>query len=191
LGTQSVTRTVAVAGGRFAPGHVGELIQLVPFEMADAALMATTVFGSIAKGETSYAPALLASLRAGMIVLADRGFADLPAAADRDGRRGQHPARNRPGRASFTIAWQAARDQIIQAAGVTAGPATSLARVIGQHVLAHLLPARRQRISPRLVKRAISKYQARGPCINRASCKATTGIDILTSPTALTATTNA
>lgn len=36
-----ITRTVSVAGGRFAPGHLGELTQLVPFEMVDKALRAT------------------------------------------------------------------------------------------------------------------------------------------------------
>ena len=42
MGTQSViTRTVAVAGGRFAPGHLGELTQLLPFEMVDEALAQT------------------------------------------------------------------------------------------------------------------------------------------------------
>ncbi|MEU5013778.1 transposase domain-containing protein, partial [Streptomyces sp. NPDC021749] len=29
-----------MAGGRFAPGHLGELTQLVPFEMVDEALSA-------------------------------------------------------------------------------------------------------------------------------------------------------
>ena len=33
-----ITRVVTVAGGRFAPGHLGELTQQVPFEMVDAAL---------------------------------------------------------------------------------------------------------------------------------------------------------
>jgi transposase IS4-like protein/DDE family transposase len=42
LDTQSViARTVTVAGGRFAPGHLGELTQLVPFEMVDEALTET------------------------------------------------------------------------------------------------------------------------------------------------------
>jgi hypothetical protein len=94
-----------------------------------------------------------------------------------------------PDRASFTIAWQAARDQIVQAAGVVAGTIIDLAGSIGRHVLAGLLPARRLRVSPRIVKRAISKYQARGPDIDRASYKATIAIDILA--TTLTATTNA
>ena len=37
----AITRVVTVAGGRFAPGHIGELTQLVPFEMVDEALKAT------------------------------------------------------------------------------------------------------------------------------------------------------
>jgi hypothetical protein len=93
-----------------------------------------------------------------------------------------------PDRASFTIALQAARDQLSCAAGVIAGTATGLTGTIGRHVLASLLPARRLRTSPRAVKRAFSKYQARGPDIDRASRKATISIAILTTPQALTAT---
>ena len=85
-----------------------------------------------------------------------------------------------PDRASFTIAWQTARDQLIQAADVIAGTVIDLAGTIGRHVLANLLPARRLRVCPRIVKRAISKYQARGPNIHRTSYKATLTIDILT-----------
>jgi Insertion element 4 transposase N-terminal/Transposase DDE domain len=95
-----------------------------------------------------------------------------------------------PDRASFTIAWQAARDQIACAAGVIAGTVIDLTGTIGRHVLASPLPARRLRVSPRIVKRAISKYQARGPCIDRASYKATLSIDILAPPQALTASTS-
>ena len=57
-------------------------------------------------------------------------------------------------------------------------------------MLDNLLPARRLRVSPRIVKRAISKYQARGPSIDRTSYKATVGIDILAPPQLLTPTTN-
>jgi hypothetical protein len=85
-----------------------------------------------------------------------------------------------PDRASFTIAWQTTRDQLIQAANVIAGTTIDLAGTIGRHVLANLLPARRTRVCPRIVKRAISKYQARGPVIDRTSYKATVSIDILT-----------
>jgi hypothetical protein len=42
LGTQFViTRPVLVAEGRFAPGHLGELTQQVPFEMVDEVLAST------------------------------------------------------------------------------------------------------------------------------------------------------
>jgi hypothetical protein len=85
-----------------------------------------------------------------------------------------------PDRASFTIAYQTARDQLIQAANVIAGTAIDLVGTIGRHVLAALLPNRRLRVCPRIVKRAISKYQARGPNIDRTSYKATVSIDILT-----------
>jgi hypothetical protein len=84
-----------------------------------------------------------------------------------------------PDRASFSIAWQAARDQLVLAAGVITGTIIDLVGTIGQHVLTGLLPPRRLRISPRIVKRAISKYQARGPHIDRTSYKATTSIAIL------------
>ncbi|MET0136022.1 MAG: IS4 family transposase [Kibdelosporangium sp.] len=85
-----------------------------------------------------------------------------------------------PDRASFSIAWQTARDQLVHAAGVLAGTVIDLVGTIGRHVLASLLPARRLRVCPRIVKRAISKYQARGPNIDRTSYKATVNINILT-----------
>lgn len=85
-----------------------------------------------------------------------------------------------PDQASFTIAWQTARDQVIQAAGVIADTVIDLVGTIGRHVLADLLPDRRLRMCPRIVKRAISKYQARGSVIDRTSYKATLSIDILT-----------
>ena len=36
-----ITRTVMVAPGRLAPGHLGELTQQVPFELVDAVLAQT------------------------------------------------------------------------------------------------------------------------------------------------------
>jgi Transposase DDE domain len=91
-----------------------------------------------------------------------------------------------PDRASFTIALQTARDQLIKAAGVLAATAIDLVGTIGRHVLDNLLPDRRLRVAPRIVKRAISKYNARGPNINRTSYKATLSIDILEQPNPLT-----
>jgi Insertion element 4 transposase N-terminal len=37
-GQRVITREIAVADGVFAPGHRGELTQIVPFEMVDAVL---------------------------------------------------------------------------------------------------------------------------------------------------------
>ena len=88
-----------------------------------------------------------------------------------------------PDRASFTIALNTARDQLIQAANIIADTVVDLIGAIGRQVLAQLMPERRVRVSPRIVKRAISKYQARGPNPNRTSYKATLNIDILAPPT--------
>jgi hypothetical protein len=65
-----------------------------------------------------------------------------------------------PDRGSFTVARQAARDQLVAAAGIISDTVIDLVGVIGRHVLARLLPARRVRTNPRVVKRAISKYVA-------------------------------
>jgi hypothetical protein len=87
-----------------------------------------------------------------------------------------------PDRGSFTIALNAARDLLTQAANIIAGTVIDLIGAIGRRVLDNLLPDRRLRVSPRIVKRAISKYQARGPNINRRSYKATLSINILAVP---------
>jgi hypothetical protein len=83
-----------------------------------------------------------------------------------------------PDRASFTVALEAARDQIIQAAGVFAGTRVDLAGRIGRAVLTTLMPRRRLRISPRVVKRAMSRYNAKGK-VDRTTYKATIDIAIL------------
>ena len=84
-----------------------------------------------------------------------------------------------PDRASFTTALNTARDQITLAAGVLADTVIDLVGAIGQAVLAHLLPDRRIRVKTRMIKRSNSKYQARGPNIDRRSYQATTSIDII------------
>jgi Insertion element 4 transposase N-terminal/Transposase DDE domain len=89
-----------------------------------------------------------------------------------------------PDRGSFTVALQTARDQVIKAAEVFATDTGSLVGAIGRQVLDHLLPARRCRTSPRVVKRAISKHAAhagRGR-LHGPSYKATISIDVLTGP---------
>jgi hypothetical protein len=73
-----------------------------------------------------------------------------------------HDPHTTPDRASFTIALNTARDQVIHAAGVITGTVIDLVGGIGRAVLNDLLPERRNRISPRVVKRAISKHRAKG-----------------------------
>ncbi|HYX18274.1 MAG TPA: IS4 family transposase [Nostoc sp.] len=85
-----------------------------------------------------------------------------------------------PDRASFTTALNTARDQLTNAAGVIADTVIDLVGAIGRAVLAHLLPDRRIRVKTRMIKRSNSKYQARGPNIDRRSYKATITIDIIT-----------
>ena len=63
-----------------------------------------------------------------------------------------------PDRGSFSVALRAARDQLIKAAGVIAQTTVGLVGAIGRQVLANLLPDRRCRTTPRVVKRAISNY---------------------------------
>ena len=41
MGQSAITRVITVASGQFAPGHLGELTQQVPFEMVDAVLAET------------------------------------------------------------------------------------------------------------------------------------------------------
>lgn len=84
-----------------------------------------------------------------------------------------------PDRASFTIALNTARDLVVQAASIIADTVIDLVGAIGRQVLTHLMPDRRLRTKARIVKRAISKYNARGPNIDRATYQATIEINIL------------
>ena len=85
-----------------------------------------------------------------------------------------------PDRASFSVALQAARDQVIQAAGVIAETTIDLVGTIGRAVLDRLMPARRLRLSPRAVKRPLSRYAYKSLKVDRRTYKATTSITILT-----------
>jgi hypothetical protein len=66
-----------------------------------------------------------------------------------------------PDRASFTIALEAARDQVTAARGVADSADPADAGRIGRAVLADLLPARRPRYSARKVKCSTSRYHVR------------------------------
>jgi REP element-mobilizing transposase RayT len=111
----------------------------------------------------------------------------LPDPAAGDGRRHRHPRRDRSRPGQLHHRAQAERDQPILAAGVIAATTIDLVGTIGRSVLANLLPDARLWVSPRIVKRALSKYNALGPNITRISYKATVSIDILTPPARLTA----
>jgi Insertion element 4 transposase N-terminal/Transposase DDE domain len=93
-----------------------------------------------------------------------------------------------PDRASFSIALHAARDQLITAQGVLTDTASTavidLVGELGRQVLDHLMPARRARTNPRVVKRAISVYAAntaRGR-IRAPSRSTAVIIDVLSAP---------
>ena len=83
--------------------------------------------------------------------------------------------------AAFSIAVEAAREQLIRAEGIFDEETIDLKGHIGHHVITHLQPDRRVRTAPRAVKRAINKHRAKGP-VNRRTYKATLHITIHTDP---------
>ena len=87
-----------------------------------------------------------------------------------------------PDRASFSIALQTARDQVIQAANVIADTVIDLVGTIGRTVLDQLMPTRRLRVSPRAVKRPLSRYAYKSLRVDRRTYQATIEINILTPP---------
>jgi hypothetical protein len=84
-----------------------------------------------------------------------------------------------PDRAGFTVALHTARDQVVHAAGIITDTTVDLVGRIGHAVLTHLLPARRSRSCPRVVKRAISKHRAKGT-IDRTNHRTTIHVTITT-----------
>ncbi|MGW1887548.1 hypothetical protein [Streptomyces sp. NPDC001970] len=84
-----------------------------------------------------------------------------------------------PDRASFSVALQTARDQVVQAAGVIADTAIDLVGAIGRAVLDKPMPDRRLRVSPRAVKRPLSRYAYKSLRVDRRTYNATISIDIL------------
>lgn len=85
-----------------------------------------------------------------------------------------------PDRTSFSIALQTARDQLIHTAAVIADTVIELTGTIGRAVLDHLMPARRLRVSPRAVKRPLSRYAYKSLRVDRRTYQATIKISILT-----------
>jgi hypothetical protein len=91
-----------------------------------------------------------------------------------------------PDRASFTTAVQTAKDLIVQAANVIAENTIDLIGTIGTHLLNNLMPDRRLRVSPRAVKRPLSRYAYKSLGVDRRSYLATLTIDIIAAQPTLT-----
>lgn len=131
-------------------------------ETAFLELKSTTLGGRVLRARTpagigQEVYALLTAYQCVRLAMADATDSDPTASSDR---------------ASFTIALNTARDQVIHAAGVIADTVIDLVGRIGRAVLSDLLPERRTRISPRVVKRAISKHRAKGD-VDRTNHQAT------------------
>ncbi|MFD5514249.1 IS4 family transposase, partial [Streptomyces sp. NPDC127051] len=90
-----------------------------------------------------------------------------------------HTAGTDPDRCSFTTAVNTARDQVAQAANVIADTVIDLVGAIGRTVLDQPMPAQRLRLSPRAVKRPMSRYAYKSLRVDRHTYKATISIDIL------------
>lgn len=86
-------------------------------------------------------------------------------------------------RLSFLTALRAARDQIILTTGAITDTQIDLVGRIGAAILANLLPVRRTRTRSRVIKRAISKYRAKGRDVDRRTYPATLRTEILRSAT--------
>ncbi|WP_234320117.1 IS4 family transposase [Streptomyces sp. SBT349] len=87
-----------------------------------------------------------------------------------------------PDRCSFSTALHTARDQVVQAAGVIADTTIDLVGAIGRAVLETLMPPRRLRLSPRAVKRPLSRYAYKSLKVDRRTYKATVSINLFTPP---------
>src|SRR5699024_9413109 len=84
-----------------------------------------------------------------------------------------------PDRASFTVALDAAREQLIRAEGIIVRDPVDLVGRIGRAVLGRVLPARRCRSRPRVKKRAISsKYRAVGREVDHRTYRTVVHIEL-------------
>jgi hypothetical protein len=91
-----------------------------------------------------------------------------------------------PDRTSFTTAVQSARDLLVQAANIIDETTIDLIGTIGRQLLDHLMPDRRLRVSPRAVKRPLSRYAYKSLRIDRRTYRATLSITILAAQPTLT-----
>lgn len=85
-----------------------------------------------------------------------------------------------PGQTSFSVALHASRNQVVLATGIRSSSSIDLIGKIGAAVLANLLPVRGPRTGARVIKRAISKYRAKGRDLDRKTYAAKLSTKILT-----------
>ncbi|MFF0793180.1 transposase [Streptomyces spiralis] len=81
-----------------------------------------------------------------------------------------------PDRCSFTVAFQTARAQVVQAADIV--PTGPIIKEIGRRVLDRLLPPRRQRVSTRKVKSPMSRYSERRDDGRPGTSRTVTHLDV-------------
>jgi hypothetical protein len=74
----------------------------------------------------------------------------------------------------------------VQAANIITETTIDLIGDIGRHLLDNLIPTRRPRVSPRAVKRPLSRYAYKSLGVDRKSYLATLHIDILAGQPTLT-----
>lgn len=95
-----------------------------------------------------------------------------------------HTSSTTTDRLSFRVAVTAARDHLVLSP--TARPRCSydsllgFVGMIGLRLLEQVMPDKRVRVRPRVVKRAISKYRAKGRDVDRTSYPATVSVNITT-----------
>lgn len=175
--TQTRTGTYRLITTLLDPGQAParELVRLYherwEIETAYCELKSTILDGRVLRGRhpaavTQEAWALLCAYQVLRIAISDTALA--------------HPGID-PDRLCFTTALRAARDQIIQAAGTITDTTIDLVGRIGTTLLGDVMPARRTRTRQRVIKRAISKYRAKGrDSIDRRTYPATLHTRILT-----------
>ncbi|MFF5246090.1 transposase domain-containing protein [Streptosporangium sp. NPDC000095] len=182
----------------FALGHLGELTALVPFEPVDAVLDETRTVQRRLRDLPSRVGSV-SMRRLFEVVSGPLAGRRTPGArfGDRPGLEQEmwalltlyqllrtvmvDAAESRPGtdpdRCSFTIAFQTARDQVLQATGVITD-GTDLVGAIGHATLTTLLPPRRPRVSTRKVTSPMSRYKERLPDGRPDRSRAVTSLDI-------------
>jgi Insertion element 4 transposase N-terminal len=181
-----VTRTITVAAGVFAPGHLGELTRIVPFELVDAVLEEARA----RERRVRLLPSRVGVYFALALCLFPQdgypgAWARLTAALDGLGLaapslKALRCLRRRVGAAPLRLLFEALAGPLgrprTPARNITATDDADIAGDIGRAVLASLNPPRRPRVCPRRVKSPLSRW-AKHPPGKPATSKQITSIN--------------